>query len=104
MIFIAIFRPYTLPNSIRMNVENNGKGIQIVNLPFNKGSIFANLLSELKLLVQTNTFVNIFKCVLSGRNLFHIMRGFLHTLSRVPTEDEVQEAKHSNTSEARFLK
>ena len=88
-----------------MNIENNGgKGIQIVSLPFNKGSIFTNLLSELKLLVQTATFKNIFKCVLSGRNLFHIMRGFLHTLSRVPPEDEVQEANHSNTSESHFLK
>ena len=87
-----------------MNIENNGKGIQIVSLPFDKGSIFANLLHELKLIVQKNTFVNIFKCVLSGRNLFHIMRGFLHTISRVPPEDEVQEANHSNTSEAHFLK
>ena len=88
LIFIAIFRPYTLPNSIRMNIENNGKGIQIITLPIDKGSIFANLLSELKLLVQTGTFVSIFKSVLSGRNLFHIMRGFLHTLSRVQPEDE----------------
>ena len=73
-------------------------------MPLAKGSIFANLVSELKLLVQTNTFVNIFKCVLSGRNLFYIMRGFLHTLSRVPPEDEVQEANHSKYSEGHFLK
>ena len=107
LIQLAIFRPYTLPKSIRMNIENNGKGIKIVSLPLDKGPIFANLISELKLLVEAQTFVNIFKSVVSGRNLFHIMRGFLHILSRVQSEDaqhEVYEANTLRSSEAHFLK
>ena len=84
---MTVFRPYTLPNSIRIDMEASGKGIRIVTLPLGLGPIFENLFSKLKLLVDKNTFTNIFKSIVSGKNLFGIMRKFLQILSSVKPED-----------------
>ena len=65
-----------------------GGGINIVSLPFEIGSIFENLVSEMKLLVDGETFVNIFKSVITGRFLLPFMRGFLQTLGRVKPNDQ----------------
>ena len=42
------------------------KGIQIVNLPFNKGAIFSNLANQLKQIVQKQVFMRVVWSVLSG--------------------------------------
>ena len=98
LLSLAIFRPYTLPNSIRMQVLAKGGGINIVSLPFEKGSIFENLVTEMKLLVDGETFVNIFKSVITGRFLLPFMRGFLQTLGRVkPNESLIKEATQNRS-------
>ena len=58
-----------------------------MKLPFATGAFFSFLAHELKLLVDVKTFKNIVYSVLTGRNLFAIMRGFLHILARVKPED-----------------
>ena len=87
MIPLTVFRPYTLPNSIRIDMDASSKGIRIVTLPLGVGPIFENLFSKLKMLVDKNTFSNIFISVITGKNLFGIMRKFLQILSSVKPED-----------------
>ena len=70
-----------------MDVESNSNGIKIISLPMEKGPIFSNLKNKLKAVVDMQTFVNIFKSVITGRNLFYIMNGFLHNLAKVEPED-----------------
>ena len=52
MIPLTVFRPYTLPNSIRIDMDASSKGIRIVTLPLGVGPIFENLFSKLKMLVD----------------------------------------------------
>ena len=82
-------RPYTLSRSIRMESEPlNNNAIKLISLPMEKGQIFNNLKNELKIVVNMKTFVNIFKSVMSGQNLYdNIIRGFLHNLASVRPED-----------------
>ena len=81
-----------------MQVLAKGGGINIVSLPFEKGSIFENLGTEMKLLVDGETFVNIFKSVITGRFLLPFMRGFLQTLGRVkPNESLIKEATQNRS-------
>ena len=108
LITLATFSPYTLPNSVRMDIASSAKGISIVGLPLAKGSVFTNLVNELKLLIDVKTFNNIAYSVVTGRNLFPIMRGFLHILARVKPEDselvKVYQEKRGRKSEAHFLR
>lgn len=72
-----------------MKVDCHGTGTQIETLPVGKGSLFAKLVSELKLLVDGATFKNIIVSIVTGLNLFWIIRGFLQILARVRPEDSV---------------
>jgi len=108
LIALAIFKPYTLPTSVRMDIASNAKEIRIISAPLARGALFANLVSELKLLIDLNTFKNIAYSVVAGRNLFPIMRSFLHILARVKPEDSElvkdYEENRGVKSEAHFLK
>lgn len=70
-----------------MRTDGHGTGIQIETLPVGKGSLFAKLAHELKLLVDGATFKNILVSIVKGINLFWIMQGFLHIMARVRPED-----------------
>ncbi len=108
LVTLAIFKPQTLPSSIRIDIASNTNEIRIMSAPLPKGAIFANLVSELKLLIDVNTFKNIGFSVVAGRNLFPIMRSFLHILARVKPEDSElvkdYEENRGGKSETHFLK
>ena len=80
LVCFSIVKPYFLPNSIRMRVDSSAGAngvIMIESLPVNKGSLFAKLAHELKLLIDTQTFKKILSSIVRGLNLFRIMQGFL---------------------------
>ena len=108
LLTLSINQPYFLPNSIRMKVDNEGRSIKIESLPQNTGAFFANLVSELKLLVDMSTFKNVVWSVLTGGNLFQIMNSFLHILARVKPEDSAlvknYESNRKKKSKAHFLR
>ena len=70
-----------------MKVHGHGDSIQIVTLPVGKGSLFAKLAHELKLLVEGASVKNIVVSIVKGLNLYMVLRGFLHILARVRPED-----------------
>jgi len=79
LIFFSLSRPHFLPNTIMMRVDGESEkgSITIESLPVNKGSLFAKLAQELKLLVDVQTFKKIVGSIFKGLNLFRIMQGFL---------------------------
>jgi hypothetical protein len=78
--------PYSLPNSVKVEVTKVGR-VQIKKQALNRGSIFDNLISELKMLFDKKFAIQITLAVLKGENLFHMMRGFLNILARVKSEE-----------------
>jgi phosphatidylinositol N-acetylglucosaminyltransferase subunit Q len=87
LLFWSIKEPYSLPNSLRMKVSPENGRILIEALPVNKGAIFKDLVTELKLLFDKKFLVQIISAILRGENLFHMMRGFLNILARVKSLD-----------------
>lgn len=111
LVCFSIVKPYFLPNSIRMRVNSSARAngvIMIESLPVNKGSLFAKLAHELKLLVDTQTFKKILSSIVRGLNLFRIMQGFLQIVARVRPEDnaiaEEYEKIRRRTYKAHYLK
>ena len=87
LVLFSLSKPHFLPNSVRMHIDSQATAIRIETLPVSKGTLFARLGHELKLLVDVTTFKNILSSIVKGYSLFRIMRGFLHILARVRPED-----------------
>ena len=58
-----------------------------MTVPLNKGSIFSNLSNQLKQIVEKKVFMRVVWSVLSGTNLYPVMREILYILARDKHDD-----------------
>ena len=81
----SIFRPYAIPNSISIQVCENSNQYKIIPMASNQGgsSVFENLITEFKLILQESSPGKVLHNILWGENLFHVMRNLLNIQARI---------------------
>jgi len=82
----TLWAPYALTNSVHLQVDfhENSCKARLRPVKGHLGPAFKNLATECKkLLISEIMPINIIKSVLSGQNLFYVMRRILNILARV---------------------